>query len=344
MNREASRHPRRNEFPDPADLTVAALREWVRRCETDLPESWLARLRQDRRRGVRQLADQLTTSKQRVAEERARIEKMLAFERELWESGTTRVAGVDEAGMGPLAGPVVAAAVVLPPDLRIGGIQDSKQLSPQIRSALARSIRESSAAVAVGMATVTEIDRINIYHAGLLAMRRAVAGITPPPRHLLVDGRSIPDVSIPQTRLIHGDSRSYCIAAASIIAKTERDRIMEELDTRFPGFGFADHKGYSTSAHRDALARLGPCPEHRRSFPAVAEFAGQMSAPYASIYRAISEARSEQGCEDLRRLVRTQRSHLKPDEYRRLCSLLRRASSRSVEDQPFLPGFGPEVS
>ncbi|MEJ2082691.1 MAG: hypothetical protein P8Y94_11110 [Acidobacteriota bacterium] len=282
MNREASRHPRRNELPDPAGLTVAALREWVRRCETDLPESWLARLRQDRRRGVRQLADQLTTSKQRVAEERTRIEKMLAFERELWESGTTRVAGVDEAGMGPLAGPVVAAAVVLPPDLRIGGIQDSKQLSPQIRSALARSIRESSAAVAVGMATVTEIDRINIYHAGLL--------------------------------------------------------------TRFPGFGFADHKGYSTSAHRDALARLGPCPEHRRSFPAVAEFAGQMSAPYASLYRAISGARSEQDCEDLRRLVRTQRSHLKPDEYRRLCSLLRRASSRSVEGQPFLPGFGPEVS
>lgn len=343
MNDEPLRHGCCDELPNFETMTVAALEEWIRQWGSSFPETWLARLRRDPRSGVRRLAGRLEASKRKETAERTRIEKMLEFERELWGSGAATVAGVDEAGMGPLAGPVVAAAVVLPADLRICGIQDSKQLSAQTRTSLARSIRQSAAVVAIGLATVAEIDRINIYHAGLLAMRRAVAGIAPPPRHLLVDGREIPDVSIPQTRLIHGDCRSYSIAAASIIAKTERDRMMEELDRQFPGFGFAEHKGYSTNAHRQALAQLGPCPEHRRSFPAVAEFADEMSAPYSSLRRAISGVRSTEEFENLRRLIRRQRSSLEPDEYRRLCGLLRRARSRFGEKQPLLPGFAPEV-
>ncbi len=343
MNDQPPRDGSRDEPPDPGTLTVAALEEWIRQRGSGFPESWLARLRRDPRSGVRRLAGRLVAVKRQEAAERARVEKMLEFERELWESGTATVAGVDEAGMGPLAGPVVAAAVILPSGLHICGIQDSKQLSPQTRASLAQAIRRSAAVVAIGVATVAEIDRINIYHAGLLAMRRAVAGISPPPRHLLVDGREIPDVSIPQTRLVHGDCRSYSIAAASIIAKTVRDGMMEELDRRFPGFGFAEHKGYPTNAHRQALARLGPCPEHRRSFPAVAEFAGETSVPYSSLRRAISGVRSEQEFEDLRRLIRRQRSSLESDEYRRLCGLLRRTRSRLGEKQPLLPGFTPEV-
>jgi ribonuclease HII len=191
---------------------------------------------------------------------------MLEIEEQLWSAGLLHVAGVDEAGMGPLAGPVVAAAVIFPPGTRIYGIEDSKSINAGQRDKLARKISEHALAVAVGTAEVEEIERVNIYHAGLAAMKRAIRGLSIPPQHLLVDGRVVPDIDIPQDKLIRGDSRCFAIAAASIIAKTRRDALMQALDKRYPGYGFAQHKGYATLAHREALKRLGPAPPHRRSF------------------------------------------------------------------------------
>jgi ribonuclease HII len=195
-----------------------------------------------------------------------RLERLLRRERELWADGLSRVAGVDEAGIGPLAGPVVAAAVVFPPGLGLEGVNDSKRLTPARRRSLAEGIRLGAASYCVARVDPLEIDRVNIYQAGLLAMRRAVEGLAPPPERLLVDGRRIPDLELPQERWIKGDAKCHAIAAASILAKTERDAMMEEFDARYPGYGFASHKGYATRSHRDAIRRLGPSPIHRRSF------------------------------------------------------------------------------
>ncbi len=198
-----------------------------------------------------------------------RLRRLLRFETELWASGVTRVAGVDEAGMSPLAGPVVAAAVVLPVRYRRAGVDDSKKLDADTRTRLAVHIKREAVAWAVGMATPEEIDRINIYHAGLLAMRRAVEGLDPAAESLLIDARPLRDVPLPQRSIIHGDALSLSIAAASIIAKTTRDAIMIEMDARYPGYGFARHKGYPVRAHQEALERLGVLPIHRRSFAPV---------------------------------------------------------------------------
>ncbi|HSL82653.1 MAG TPA: ribonuclease HII, partial [Thermoanaerobaculia bacterium] len=206
----------------------------------------LNRLRRDRRHGVRQIHDLLRRRLEREREERLRLNAMLNFERVLWKSGVTRIAGVDEAGVGPLAGPVVAAAVVFPPGAELAGVDDSKLLSPERREELAEEIR-SRAAVAVGLAEVGEIDRLNVYHAALLAMRRAVEALPEPPEHLLVDAREVPEVPCPQNRFDKGDGINFSIAAASIVAKTHRDRLMAELDRRHPEYGFARHKGYGTA-------------------------------------------------------------------------------------------------
>jgi ribonuclease HII len=177
-----------------------------------------------------------------------------------------RVAGVDEAGVGPLAGPVVAAAVVLPPETWIDGLDDSKKLSPLRREQLFDTIRERALAWSTGVGDAREVDRINVYQAGLAAMRRAVEALPEAPEHLLVDARRVPGFAGPQESLVHGDSRSVSIAAASVLAKVTRDRMMEEYDRVYPGYGFARHKGYGTAEHRRALRRLGRCPIHRRSF------------------------------------------------------------------------------
>ncbi|MBK1720935.1 ribonuclease HII [Thiocystis violacea] len=176
------------------------------------------------------------------------------------------IAGVDEAGRGPLAGPVCAAAVILDVARPIPGITDSKKLSPERRSSLDLAIRAQALAWSIGWASVEEIDRINILQASLLAMQRAVAGLDLIPGHVLVDGNQCPILAFSVEAIVGGDASVPEIGAASILAKVARDRRMEELDREYPGYGFARHKGYPTRLHLDALTRLGVTPHHRRSF------------------------------------------------------------------------------
>ena len=196
------------------------------------------------------------------------------FERRLLHEGITSIAGVDEAGRGPLAGPVVAAGVRLPVDWvegglppELAGLNDSKQLSPAQRERFFVFLTgHAGVHFALAQADVPEIDASNILQATHHAMNEALAGLRPPPQHALVDGRPVNSLAVAQTALIQGDARSYSIAAASVLAKVTRDRLMAEYDRQYPAYGFAVHKGYGTPAHLAALARHGPCPIHRRSF------------------------------------------------------------------------------
>jgi len=190
-------------------------------------------------------------------------------------AGVIRLAGVDEAGRGPLAGPVVAAAVILDPERPIVGLADSKALTASRRSRLAEAIQERALAWAVAQAEVEEIDRINILQATLLAMRRALLALQPQPAHALIDGNRCPtDLPFPAEAVVKGDSRVTAISAASILAKVSRDEMMLTLDANYPGYGFAAHKGYGTEQHLSALTRLGLTPHHRRSFAPVARLVG----------------------------------------------------------------------
>lgn len=200
-----------------------------------------------------------------------------AFERVHWAAGLMRVAGVDEAGAGPLAGPVMAAAVIFAPedtDVAALGIDDSKKLTETARAALAPLIRGRAVACAVAECSPAEIDRFNIRQACLIAMRRAVDALSPAAEALVIDYRRLPDLAMPQTPITRGDALSLSIGAASILAKTTRDAFMEAADAQYPGYGFARHKGYGTPEHLEALARLGPCPLHRRSYAPVRAAAG----------------------------------------------------------------------
>lgn len=200
-----------------------------------------------------------------------------AFERALWARGVTRVAGVDEAGRGPLAGPVVAAAVVLPPRWAreglpdaLRGLNDSKQLTAAQRERFFEFLtRCPEVRYALACVDAAEIDALNILRATERAMQQALAQLQPAPEHVLLDGRRVPILAWPQTALVGGDTRSYSIAAASVLAKVTRDRMMLEFHARWPVYGFAEHKGYGTAAHLAALAAHGPCPIHRRSFAPV---------------------------------------------------------------------------
>ncbi len=187
----------------------------------------------------------------------------------LWRVGIRTVAGVDEVGMGPLAGPVVAAAVVLAPGTEIDGVADSKVLQAAVRERLAVEIRRRAVAVSIAIVEPDEIDRLNIYQAGLCACRRAVDGLPLVPGYVLVDGREIPDLPMPQSAYPKGDSFVASIAAASIVAKVERDALMRRLDERYPVYGFARHMGYATPSHFAAIREHGPSPIHRMSFAPV---------------------------------------------------------------------------
>jgi len=199
---------------------------------------------------------------------------MLQHERAIWKSGAKIVAGVDEAGRGPLAGPVVAAAVVMKPGDFLPEVDDSKKLSPEKRDALFRQILRKALAVGIGAVDHDTLDRMNVLNATFRAMHLAITALAVRPDHLLIDGnRFTPqgacgaaEYPIPYTTLVDGDELSFAVASASIVAKVTRDRIMEGLDRIYPGYGFARHKGYATQAHREAIRRLGMSPIHRRSF------------------------------------------------------------------------------
>lgn len=196
------------------------------------------------------------------------------FERALWGRGTTRVAGVDEAGRGPLAGPVVAAAAILPAKWaeaglprELDGLNDSKQLTAAQREKFFACLTASGEVeYAVAQIDAVQIDEINILRATHRAMNAALADLVPQPQHVLVDGRPVKTMRLPQTAIIKGDARSYSIAAASVLAKVTRDRLMLEFDRQWPAYGFAEHKGYGTARHLAAIATHGPCPIHRKSF------------------------------------------------------------------------------
>jgi ribonuclease HII len=195
---------------------------------------------------------------------------MTRLERALWGHGTVHVAGTDEVGRGPIAGPVYAAAVILPPDVKIYGIRDSKELSRKRCEELAGEIRRLCVAWHVAQIATEEVDDVNIRQASLACMRLAISGLAVPPTHVLVDGRdAIPELVVPQEAIIRGDKRSVSIAAASILAKVARDAHMRELDSQYPGYGFARNSGYPVDAHKAALRRLGPCPAHRTSYDPV---------------------------------------------------------------------------
>ena len=196
---------------------------------------------------------------------------MLALEAHAVRQGYCRIAGVDEAGRGPLAGPVVAAAVILPDGLILPDVDDSKKLTAEVREELFEIISREALAVGVGIGDHDLIDSINILQATLSAMRDAILSLTPAPDYLLIDGISSVHMNIPQRTVKKGDSLSLSIAAASIIAKVTRDRMMTEYDLLYPGYGFAAHKGYAAASHMAAIARLGPSPIHRKSFSGVKE-------------------------------------------------------------------------
>jgi ribonuclease HII len=240
----------------------------------------LRKLQRDPRTGARRLYKMLAKRYDEQKKERNRLDAMLHFERLLWKAGIERIAGVDEVGMGPLAGPVVAASVVFPPGTEIDGIDDSKALDEETRNQLDQEIRAKASAFAIGRVEVEEIDRINIYHAGIRAMQLAVSNLPVAPQHILVDSRTIPGFTQPQNSFDKGDGINFSIAAASIVAKVYRDRLMTELDAQYPGYGFASHKGYATPEHQRAIRDLGPCAIHRRSFDYIRELRGE----YCELY------------------------------------------------------------
>jgi len=263
----------------------------------------LRKLQRDPRTGARRLYKVLAKRYNEQKKERNRLDAMLHFERLLWKAGIQHIAGVDEVGMGPLAGPVVAAAVVFSPGTEIAGIDDSKALDEETRERLDKEIRCKASALALGVVEVEEIDRINIYHAGIRAMQLALLNLPVTPQHILVDSRTIPGFAQPQNSFDKGDGIDFSIASASIVAKVFRDRLMTELDVQYPGYGFASHKGYATPEHQRAIKELGPCPIHRRSFDYIRELRGEYCDLYYSLktrgYACTSRAELSQWEKDM---------------------------------------------
>lgn len=251
---------------------LALLRQRARTQDSAAGLRRLARqLSRDPRRGARALLAWTLGEIQARELEARRLAALFRRTRALLRGGACHVAGVDEVGVGPLAGPLVAAAVILPGRVDLPGLDDSKRLSPRAREDLDRRIRQQAIAVGIAEIPPAEVDRLNVYRAGLEAMRRAVQALRPAPDHLLVDARRVPDVAMPQTSLVGGDAREGPIAAASIVAKVHRDARMREAHARHPGYGFDRHMGYATADHLEALRRLGPTELHRRSTAPVAQ-------------------------------------------------------------------------
>ena len=238
----------------------------IGKTDEDALKAFIHEYKQDERAGVRSIAAMAQKSLDRLHQERERLEKMRSYERDCEQKGYTLICGIDEAGRGPLAGPVVAGAVILPKDCEILGLNDSKKLSHKRREELYDEVTDKALAWGAGVIGPARIDEINILQADYEAMCEAIGQLQIMPQILLNDAVTIPQVKLPQVSIIHGDAKSVSIAAASIIAKVTRDRMMAEYDSLFPEYGFAEHKGYGTAAHYEAIKKYGPCMIHRKSF------------------------------------------------------------------------------
>lgn len=222
----------------------------------------------DGRAGVQAAISKRKRELQKQVDEDLRLEKMLAYEKELYAQGIDLIAGVDEVGRGPLAGPVVAAAVILPKACKIPGLNDSKKIPKSKHKEIYEAVLQNAIAIGIGIKDNHVIDQVNIYEATKLAMMEAIGQLEPQPQHLLIDAMKL-DLPIPQTSIIKGDANSLSIAAASIVAKVTRDQMMEEFDREYPGYDFAQNAGYGTAKHLAGLDQLGVTPIHRRSFEPV---------------------------------------------------------------------------
>ena len=234
----------------------------------DLDHPLFEELILDGRAGVQAAISKRKRELQKQVDEDLRLEKMLAYEKELYAQGIDLIAGVDEVGRGPLAGPVVAAAVILPKACKIPGLNDSKKIPKSKHKEIYEAVLQNAIAIGIGIKDNQVIDQVNIYEATKLAMMEAIGQLDPQPQHLLIDAMKL-DLSIPQTSIIKGDANSLSIAAASIVAKVTRDQMMEDLDQLYPGYNFAQNAGYGTANHLAGLHKLGVTPIHRRSFEPV---------------------------------------------------------------------------
>jgi len=222
----------------------------------------------DPRSGVQKEINKRKKAIQAELDEDLRLETMLSYEKELYKQGLTLIAGVDEVGRGPLAGPVVAAAVILPKNCKIKGLNDSKKIPKKKHLEIYHAVQDQALAIGIGIMDNQVIDQVNIYEATKLAMKEAISQLSPQPEHLLIDAMKL-ELSIPQTAIIKGDANSLSIAAASIVAKVTRDRLMADYDKEFPGYDFAQNAGYGTKSHLEGLEHYGVSPIHRKTFEPV---------------------------------------------------------------------------
>ena len=308
------------------EMTAGRIREVLREMGGEIPGDILKTLRNDRRATVRKLAEAPQPVKQRVPDR-----DMLVIERDLREQGFELIAGVDEAGRGPLAGPVVAAAVILPPDCSLPGLTDSKKLTAKHRELLVPQIHEAALSVGVQMIDAETIDTINILQATLRAMRESIGQLDPQPDHVIIDGTILSRSPFPETAVVKGDAKSLSIAAASVIAKVTRDTFMKEMDEKYPGYGFAKHKGYATQQHLAALREQGPSPIHRRSFFGVVESDADASPGYANMSRGIRMAETVEELEAVGKAISEHVNEMTEEEvaalrkhYKRQLTQLRR--------------------
>ena len=312
-------------------MTIAQIRAHIQSANR-LDEAHLRALEQDPRAGARAIAEQMRKKQKAQARENARLEQMLTIEKNLRKRGIQHIAGVDEAGRGPLAGPVVAAAVILPPDTLIPGLNDSKALSEKRRAELFETIHDIALAIGVGKASPREIDKYNIRNATHRAMCEALAALGISPDRVLIDGNAIPGSSFPEQAVIGGDRKSLSIAAASVIAKVTRDRLMIDYHAQYPAYGFAGHKGYGSADHLAALQKHGPCPIHRRSFRGV--FEANRSEDFEIFAEGIRSAMNLDQLQAIGKTIASAGNHIPQNEVQALRTLYRKKRTRLQHSGP----------